>query len=97
MGRIDALLLNNRILLQDLIRRTEEGAPPPASEAQLLKYLITGNAIDAVALAVEATGNPGLTRNNPLERHYRDVLCSRAHAPQNDSILTGAGRIGFSQ
>lgn len=97
LGRIDALLLNNRILLQDLIRRTEEGAPPPASEAQLLKYLIAGNAIDAVALAVEATGNPGLTRNNPLERHYRDVLCSRAHAPQNDSILTGAGRIGFSQ
>ncbi|KKW91934.1 acyl-CoA dehydrogenase family protein [Sphingobium chungbukense] len=97
LGRIDALLLNNRILLQDLVRRTEAGAPPPASETLLLKYIITGNAIDAVALAVEATGNPGLTRNNPLERHYRDVLCSRAHAPQNDSILTLAGRTGFHQ
>ncbi len=97
LGRMDALLLNNRILLQDLIRRTDEGSPPSASDAQLLKYLITGNAIDAVALAVEATGNPGLTRNNPLERHYRDVLCSRAHAPQNDSILTSAGRAGFSR
>jgi alkylation response protein AidB-like acyl-CoA dehydrogenase len=97
LGRIDAHLLSNRILLNDLIRRTEEGAPPPASETMLTKYLITGNAIDAVALAIEATGNPGLTRNNPLERHYRDVLCSRAHAPQNDSILTLAGRVGFNR
>ncbi len=97
LGRIDALLLNNRLLLKDLVRRTEEGAPPPASETLLIKYLITGNAIDAVALAIEATGNPGLTRNNPLERHYRDVLCSRAHAPQNDSILTLAGRTAFNQ
>lgn len=97
LGRIDAFLLNNRILLEDLVRRTEEGTPPPASEAQLLKYLVTGNAIDSLALAMEATGNPGLTRNNPLERHYRDILCSRAHAPQNDAILTSAGRAGFSR
>ncbi|SER20727.1 Acyl-CoA dehydrogenase, C-terminal domain [Sphingobium sp. YR768] len=97
LGRIDALLLNNRLLLQDLTRRAEAGAPLPSSETFLLKYLITGNAIDAVALAIEATGNPGLTRNNPLERYYRDVLCSRAHAPQNDSILSLAGRTGFNR
>lgn len=97
LGRIDALLLNNHILLGDLLRRTDDGVPPPAVEALQLKYLITGNAIEAVSLAVEATGNPGLTRNNPLERHYRDVLCSRAHAPQNDSILTLAGRTGFNR
>jgi alkylation response protein AidB-like acyl-CoA dehydrogenase len=33
-----------------------------------------------------------LTRNNPLERHYRDVLCSRVHTPQEDSITVAAGR-----
>lgn len=33
-----------------------------------------------------------LSRNNPLERHYRDVLCARIHAPQPDSILVRAGR-----
>ena len=42
---------------------------------------------DAVALV----GNNGLTRRNPLERHLRDVLCSRVHTPQDDSIVAAAG------
>jgi len=52
----------------------------------------TGNAIRAVEIGLELTGNPGLTRSNPLERHYRDALCSRIHSPQNDTILTAGGR-----
>src|SRR5277367_2990586 len=45
--------------------------------------------------AVELIGNPGLSRANQLERHLRDVLCSRIHTPQNDSILVAAGRAAF--
>lgn len=45
-----------------------------------------------VELALQLAGNHGLSRNNPLERHYRDVLCSRIHTPQNDSILVAAGK-----
>jgi alkylation response protein AidB-like acyl-CoA dehydrogenase len=41
---------------------------------------------------MELVGNPGLSRANPLERHHRDVLCSRVHTPQNDMILLAAGR-----
>ncbi|HEM8498593.1 TPA: acyl-CoA dehydrogenase, partial [Burkholderia multivorans] len=37
-------------------------------------------------------GNHGLSRRNPLERHYRDVLCSRVHTPQDDAIAVAAGR-----
>jgi alkylation response protein AidB-like acyl-CoA dehydrogenase len=37
-----------------------------------------------------------LDRRNPLERHYRDVLCGRIHTPQNDAILTEAGRAAFA-
>ena len=37
------------------------------------------------------TGNNGLTRKNPLERHYRDVLCARVHTPQDDSIVAAVG------
>jgi len=48
-----------------------------------------------VQIGLELTGNPGLSRHNPLERHYRDVLCSRIHSPQDDTILTGAGRAGL--
>lgn len=76
--------------------QSDAGNPPPGREALLIEYLASTNAIDAVSLALEATGNPGLTQNNDLERHYRDVLCARARAPQNDSILTIAGRAGFA-
>ncbi|MNC76634.1 putative acyl-CoA dehydrogenase YdbM [compost metagenome] len=69
----------------------------PASNAAQLKYLVTGNAIRAVELAIEASGNPGLSRNHPLQRHYRDVLCSRVHTPQNDAILQGVGKAAFAQ
>jgi alkylation response protein AidB-like acyl-CoA dehydrogenase len=48
-----------------------------------------------VQIGLELTGNPGISRKNPLERHYRDVLCSRIHSPQDDTILVGAGRAGF--
>jgi len=37
-------------------------------------------------------GNAGLTRRHPLQRHLRDVLCSRVHTPQEDAVLLHAGR-----
>ncbi|GAC1032859.1 acyl-CoA dehydrogenase family protein [Pseudomonas sp. No.21] len=91
VGRIDALLLSNRVLLD----AAAEGRIP-ASEATQVKYLVTTQAIAAVELGVEAIGNPALARGNPLERHYRDVLCSRIHTPQNDAILGAAGRTAFA-
>jgi alkylation response protein AidB-like acyl-CoA dehydrogenase len=57
-----------------------------------MKHLVAANAIAAVDIAVKQSGNAGLSRAHPLERHYRDVLCSRIHTPQSDSILTAASR-----
>jgi alkylation response protein AidB-like acyl-CoA dehydrogenase len=92
VGHIDTLLFANRSLLDS----ATEGHLSTSNAAQL-KYLVTGNAIRAVELAIEASGNPGLSRNNPLQRHYRDVLCSRVHTPQNDAILQGVGKAVFAQ
>jgi alkylation response protein AidB-like acyl-CoA dehydrogenase len=92
VGRIDSLLLANRVLLD----AAAEGRVP-ATEATQIKHLVTNQAIQAVALAIEAIGNPALARSNPLERHYRDVLCSRIHTPQDDAILGAAGRAAFAQ
>jgi alkylation response protein AidB-like acyl-CoA dehydrogenase len=92
VGHIDTLLFANRSLLDS----AAEGHTP-ASHAAQLKYLVTGNAIRAVELAIEAAGNPGLSRTNPLQRHYRDVLCSRVHTPQNDAVLQGVGKAVFAQ
>lgn len=93
VGEIDALLLVNQRLIEDAARRADHDENAvPATETGLLKHLVTANAIAAVEIAVKLSGNAGLSRANPLERHYRDVLCSRIHTPQSDSILTAAGR-----
>jgi alkylation response protein AidB-like acyl-CoA dehydrogenase len=75
--------------------RADAGDAPSAVEANNIKYLATGNAVRAVEIGLQLTGNPGLSRHNPLERHYRDVLCSRVHSPQSDSFLVAAGRAGL--
>lgn len=92
VGHIDTLLFANHSLLE----AAAKGHTPAANAAQL-KFLVTGNAIRAVELAIEAAGNPGLSRHNPLQRHYRDVLCSRVHTPQNDVVLQGVGKAVFAQ
>jgi alkylation response protein AidB-like acyl-CoA dehydrogenase len=92
VGHIDTLLFANRSLLDS----AAQALTAPAHAAQI-KYLVTGNAIRAVELAVEAAGNPGLSRANPLQRHYRNVLCGRIHTPQNDAVLVGVGKAALVQ
>jgi alkylation response protein AidB-like acyl-CoA dehydrogenase len=94
-GEIEALLQVNRSLVSTAAAEADAGAGPSSVEANIIKYVVTGNAIRAVEIGLQLTGNPGISRHNPLERHYRDVLCSRIHSPQDDTILVGAGRAGF--
>jgi len=92
VGEIEALLRVNRVLLDHAAAAVDGGHAPAAADSGLLKYTVANNAIRAVELALQSSGNHGLTRLNPLERHYRDVLCSRIHTPQNDAVLVAAGR-----
>lgn len=92
VGTIDGLLLQNRVLL-DSAAEGRLGAP----HGGLVKHLVTENAIAAVEKAIAATGNPGLSRHNPLQRHFRDVLCGRIHTPQADVVLTAAGKAAFAK
>jgi alkylation response protein AidB-like acyl-CoA dehydrogenase len=91
LGQLDAWLFSNRVILD----AAANGAVQPA-DAFRIKYLVTNTAIQVVEKAIELSGNPGLSRANPLERHYRDVLCSRIHTPQNDTILINSGRAAFA-
>lgn len=92
LGRIDTLLFANQTLLD--AAASGQVASPHAGQ---LKHLVSAYAIQAVELAVEAAGNPGLSRRNPLERHYRDVLCSRIHTPQDDVVFAHAGQAAFKE
>ena len=79
-------------LVASLAARADAGDTAAASHAAMAKLTGTRAAITAVEQAVALVGNNGLTRKYPLERHYRDVLCSRVHTPQDDSIVAAAGK-----
>jgi alkylation response protein AidB-like acyl-CoA dehydrogenase len=91
LGQLDAWLFSNRVLIDT----AANGGIAP-TDAFRIKYLVTNQAIQVVEKAIELSGNPGLSRANPLQRHYRDVLCSRIHTPQNDTILVNSGSAAFA-
>ena len=92
VGEIQALLYASERLLYDAAAEADLGQEPLATSPMLVTHIATNNAIRAVEIGLALIGNPGLTRHNPLERHYRDALCSRIHSPQDDVILAAAGR-----
>ncbi|MFB9895549.1 acyl-CoA dehydrogenase family protein [Planobispora takensis] len=96
VGEIEAWLLTGDRLLEGAAHAVDAG-DEAAARSGLVKYTVTGNAIRIVEQGLALTGNPGLSRRNPLERHYRDVLCGRVHTPQDDTILTGAGALAFGE
>ena len=91
VGEIDALLHANAALLDDLAR------DPGSGKGGLAKVVVARNVIAVAEQAVALVGNAGLTRHNPLQRHLRDALCSRIHSPQDDTILTNAGRASLAR
>jgi alkylation response protein AidB-like acyl-CoA dehydrogenase len=97
VGAIETLLLTNRRLIAGAAEAHDRGDDSPVIENQLIKTVAAENAIRAVEQAVALTGNHGLSRANPLERHLRDVLCARIHSPQADAAHTAAGRAALGQ
>jgi len=92
LGEIDTLLLVNRTLIDTSARQADLNSTPDPLRSQQVKHVVTANAVKALELALSVSGNHGLDRANPLERHYRDALCGRVHAPQYDTVLLNAGR-----
>ena len=92
VGGIEARLAVNARLLESFARDIDESATLTASEGNIVKLTVTNNAVAVVEDALSLTSNHGLSRANPLERHYRDVLCGRVHTPQDDSTRIAAGR-----
>ena len=103
VGEIEALIYDNDRLIFGFAesfdaRRhgLDAGQPAPTrGESSLIKVLVSRNVIKSTELALSLTGNPGLSRHNPLERHYRDALCSRVHTPQDDLVLTESGKVAL--
>ena len=93
VGEIEALLFTNERLIFGLAAEIDRSGPlknPTATS--MAKYVSTNNAVKVVDIAMSLVGNPGLARANALERHHRDVLCSRIHVPQDDMVVLMAGK-----
>ena len=97
VGEIESALGSAADLVDAVARRVDDGDEAALARAPAVKLVATRAAIGAVEQALALTGNNGLSRKNPLERHYRDVLCSRVHTPQDDSITLAAGRAALGR
>ena len=95
LGGIEARLAVNARLIDSFARDFDDGFQLGASESNIIKLTVTNNAVAAVEDALSLTSNHGLSRGNPLERHYRDVLCGRVHTPQDDATRVSAGRLAL--
>ena len=95
VGGIEVKLTTNARLLESFATDYDGGRGISMADAQALKMTLTNNAVAAVEEALSLTGNHGLSRTNPLERHLRDVLCGRVHTPQDDTIKLTAGRLAL--
>jgi alkylation response protein AidB-like acyl-CoA dehydrogenase len=97
VGEIESALGSASDLVDAVARRVDDGDESAVGRAPAVKLIATRAAISSVEQALALTGNNGLSRRNPLERHYRDVLCSRVHTPQDDSIAVAAGRAALGR
>jgi alkylation response protein AidB-like acyl-CoA dehydrogenase len=95
VGGIEARLAVNARLIESFAQDFDDGAVLSAAESSIIKLTVTNNAVAVVEDALSLTSNHGLTRANPLERHYRDVLCGRVHTPQDDATRVTAGRLAL--
>ena len=96
VGEIESSLLGTAELLTSLATRADRGDTGLTQATLAAKLLGTRACITAVEQAVGLVGNNGLTYTNPLQRHYRNVLCSRVHTPQDDVILGVIGRAALA-
>lgn len=95
VGGIEARLAVNARLIDSFAADFDNGFQLTAIESNIIKLTVTNNAAAVVEDALSLTSNHGLSRTNPLERHYRDVLCGRVHTPQDDSTRVSAGRFAL--
>ncbi|WP_050632080.1 acyl-CoA dehydrogenase family protein [Bradyrhizobium viridifuturi] len=95
VGGIETRLAVNARLIDSFACDFDNGFPLSTIESNIIKLTVTNNAAAVVEGAFSLTSNHGLSRTNPLERHYRDVLCGRVHTPQDDSTRVSAGRFAL--
>ncbi|MDL2406883.1 acyl-CoA dehydrogenase family protein [Rhizobium calliandrae] len=91
LGEIEVRLSTNARLLRSLGEDVDAGRPV-GMDGMTVRHVVIDNAVAVTSLALDIAGNPGLNRDFQLERHHRDAITARSHAPQNHMIRTIAAK-----
>ena len=96
LGDIEVRLATNARLLRSLGEDADAGRPV-GMDGMHVRHVVIDNAVAITSLALDLAGNPGLNRDFQLERHHRDAITARSHAPQNHMIRTIAAKRALSR
>ncbi|MGR9249151.1 acyl-CoA dehydrogenase family protein [Rhizobium leguminosarum] len=92
-GEIDLLVSGARQIIFGALEANHGDA-----ERMIRARLIAGRQLrEAVQIAVRGIGNPGLSADLGLERHFRDIQSVLVHAPQEDTSISILGRAAFDR
>lgn len=90
IGEIEVLYQTARRTLYSIATQVEQN---PALKEQLsesvsiAKYVICNYAIDIVTKAMQVVGGRSLSKENKIQRLFRDVQCSRFNPPADDVVI----------
>jgi alkylation response protein AidB-like acyl-CoA dehydrogenase len=96
LGEIEILLEVGDRLLESVARDADDGRDGGNARAQI-RHVVLENAIRVVDIALRVAGNTGISRDHPLERHHRNVLCGRTHAPNGFLVRAASARAVLAQ
>ncbi|MGV1757335.1 acyl-CoA dehydrogenase family protein [Rhizobium sp. A22-96] len=92
-GEIDLLIGGARALIFNALDYSLDDP-----EALIRARLLAGRQLlKAARLAVGALGNPGLSADLGIERHFRDIQSVLVHAPQEDTAIAILGRAALGR
>ncbi|AXI07771.1 acyl-CoA dehydrogenase [Oceanobacillus zhaokaii] len=97
MGEMELAILESKHFLYSVARKWDEGdaniRQAMGPELGAVKLSVVNKAVNVVDLAMRIVGARSLSRQNPLQRYYRDVRAGLHNPPMDDmTIINLAGK-----
>jgi alkylation response protein AidB-like acyl-CoA dehydrogenase len=95
LGEIEILIDTSERLLASIAIDADTGRDAGPSAGRV-RHTVIENAIRAVDIAQRIAGQYGVSRDHALERHRRNVICGRTHAPNGALVRAAAARAALA-
>ncbi|MCK9858785.1 acyl-CoA dehydrogenase family protein [Paenibacillus sp. ATY16] len=100
IGQMELELRTAHTMLYSIAERWDretENRPALKADLGLAKYAATNNAIKIVDLAMRIVGGTSLSRQQPLERYYRDVRAGLHNPPMDNVVIQNLAATALSE